>query len=162
HVVIVANCISQARIIFDEAAKFVAQSDKLSEHVWVREHIKTLEYKKKFGKLEVLSADKRAKMGKNLSAVFFDEPADFGVYQRELYDALISSQSNRRQPIFATLSSAGVALNSLGKELYDVAKAVKDGTKEDLQLLPVIFEAAPDDPWDDLATAKKANPSFGL
>ncbi len=162
HVVVVANSISQARVIFDEAAKFVEQSSKLKDLVWVRSNLKTLQLKKGYGVFEVLSADKTAKMGRNLSAVFFDEPADHGIYQREVYDALVYSQSNRRQPVFCTISSAGTRHDSLGRELYAVARDVANGTKIDTQLLPVIFEAKHEDAWDSIDTAKKANPSFGL
>lgn len=162
HVVIVANSISQARVIFDEAAKFVEQSTILSSLVWSRPNIKTLQMLKGYGVLEVLSADKNAKLGRNISACLIDEIAEGAPHSRAVYDAMIYSMSNRTQPALITISSAGIAQDSLGRELYEVARDVKNGVKQDPQLLPVIFEAGQDCQWDDIETAKKANPSFGL
>lgn len=162
NVVVVANSIQQAKIIFDEAAAFVEQSEVLSSLVWVRRNINTLELKKGYGELKVLSGEGKAKLGKNISAAFIDEVAENSPHMRTIYDAIMYSQSNRSQPVLASISSAGVSQDSLGRELYKVAKDVLTGVKEDPQLLAVIFEASPEDPWDSPKTAEKANPSYGL
>jgi phage terminase large subunit-like protein len=70
--------------------------------------------------------------------------------------------AKRRQPVLILMGHAGVDEESIAYEEYAYAKGVLSGTLADETLLPVVFEAAPEDDWQAEATWRKANPGFGV
>ncbi len=85
---------------------------------------------------------------------------------RESWEALTSPEASaaRSEPLVMALTTAGRRREGLGWELVEHARKVRDGEIEDRRLLPVIFEAPPDAPWDDPATAmaETCNPMLGI
>src|SRR3712207_2526364 len=67
----------------------------------------------------------------------------------------------RRHPLLLSISTATGNSAGIGKQLWDYAARVLDGTQEDERLFALVHAADPeDDPWDE-ATWIKANPSWG-
>src|SRR3712207_3021498 len=67
----------------------------------------------------------------------------------------------RRHPLLLSISTATGNSSGIGKQLWDYAGRVLDGTQEDERLFALVHGADPeDDPWDE-ATWVKANPSWG-
>ncbi len=164
HVVCVANSVKQAQTVFDEACQIINQSEELSAICKIYAHTKVIKCHETNGIMEVISGDGKAKLGKNYSLCCFDECADtnYADNQRKIYNALVYSQSNRAQPIFATLSSAGHDRFGLGFEQYQLAKSIASGQITQENFLPIIYEAPPGAAWDSLETAKQCNPAYGI
>lgn len=160
YVVICANSIDEADAIFEECARMCESNPKLDAITWVRRNIKKIERTKGYGQLQVLSSDKVGKFGKNLSAVFMDEVCSPGRHQKEVYTALLHSQENRANPIFACLSSAGHDRFGLGYELWSEAERAI-ATPEDFPNTHAVIYTT-NKQWDTLEAAQEANPSYGI
>ena len=109
--------------------------------------------------MKVLSADARTKHGFNAHAVLFDELHTQP--NRDLWDVLNSSMLSREQPITMVMTTAGTDTNTLCYEMWEYARAVRDGITVDDRFLSVIFEAQDGDDWHDVETWRKANPALG-
>lgn len=113
------------------------------------------------GFYRVLSADAYTKHGLNPHGIIFDELHTQP--NRDLYDVLDSATGARSQPLFLSITTAGVYdRNSICWEIYDYAKKVESGEFVDPSFLALIFEAAKEDDWTDPATWYKANPNLGV
>jgi phage terminase large subunit-like protein len=112
--------------------------------------------------LRVISADANTKHGGNTHLAVIDE---LHVQRdRDLYDVLRTSMAsqNRPQPLLVCVTTADFMRDSLCNSVYDYACKVRDGVIKDPTFLPCIYEAAKDEPWDDPATWRKANPNLGV
>jgi len=112
--------------------------------------------------LKVISADAGGKHGGLPHLVIVDELHEQD--DRELIDTLLTSMTstNRKQPLTIYLTTADYDRVSICNEVYDNAKAARDDPAHDPRLLPVIYEAAPADPWDDRRTWAACNPNLGV
>lgn len=108
----------------------------------------------------VLSAEAFTKHGKNPSIVLFDEL--HAQPNRELYDVMATGMGARKEPLMITITTAGHDRHSIGYEVHDYAKKVRDGVIEDDGFFPTIYAADPEDDWTQEATWKKANPNYGV
>jgi len=111
-------------------------------------------------KLEILSSDSGTKHGKNASCLIFDETHTFP--NRELYDAMATSQGARAQPLNISITTAGHDRESLCWELHSYAEKVRDGIVDDHAFLPCLFSANIDADWKDPKVWRKCNPSLGV
>lgn len=151
----------QAGIVYREAVQMVRASPVLSQMLEVVESTKRILFRDAGGFMRVLSGEAFSSEGINASAVNFDEL--HAQPDRRLWDALRYAGAARRQPITVSQSTAGVYnKETIGWEQYEYAKAVLAGDKVDVSFLPVVYEAAPEDPIDEPATWRKANPSLGV
>lgn len=152
----VAGDVKQAGAVFDEAKKMVFGSNALQR---VTEIFKTtIVCGRLQSNYQVISSKADTKHGQKPHAILFDElHTQKG---RELYDTLATGLGKRRQPLLAALTTAGNDFKSLCGEQYEYAKRVADGIVDDIELLPVIFEAseaaAINEPYEWI----KANPSI--
>jgi phage terminase large subunit-like protein len=161
EVYIAANDKGQAGIIYREAESMVRQSPDLIKRIQPVPSRKTMAYPGMRALLQALSADVKTKEGLNASAVVVDEL--HAMVARALWDALAYSGAARRQPLFLSVSTAGVYdETSIGWEQWEYARQVKDCTLIDWSFLAVIYAADPNDDWRDERTWKKANPSYGV
>jgi len=112
--------------------------------------------------LRVVSADADTKHGGNTHLAVIDElhvqP------NRDLVDVFQTSMAsaNRKQPLMLLITTADFMRESICNEKYDYACKVRDGIIADPSFLPVIYEAKPDDPWDDETVWAKANPNLNV
>ena len=95
----------QASIIFNESGNMVSSSPKLGEIVDVIPSRKTIVYKKTNSVYRALSAEVPTKEGLNIHALLFDEL--HAQKSRELRDTLRYGGAARRQPIIASITTAG-------------------------------------------------------
>jgi phage terminase large subunit-like protein len=109
---------------------------------------------------QVISADASTKHGFRPHGVVFDEM--HAQKNRNLYETLYKSMVKLRQPVMAIITHAGVDDEGICSEEYDYAKGVLGGYIEDETLLPVIFEAKPDDDWTSPDVWKRVNPGHGI
>lgn len=115
-----ASAKDQARIVFRQAKEMVEGSPKLLERI--RIYRDALEHEASQSIYKVLSADADVQEGINPHGVINDEVhAQPG---RELYDTLRSATIARDQPLFFSISNAGVSLKArdgsltIGGDLY--------------------------------------------
>lgn len=150
----------QAALIYRHASGMVAAEPELEARVLVRVSGKCLEYPAAGSFYRALSAEARSKHGFNSHAVVVDELHT----QRNasLLEVLESSMGTRRQPVFVSITTTDFARPSICNEKEDHAEKVAAGTVEDPEFLPVLYRADPSDPWDQEATWRKANPSYGI
>jgi len=161
EVYIVANDQQQAGIVYSEAVNMVDQSPLLAKRLDIRKSQKKILHAETRSILRALSSEKSGKHGYNSSLVLVDEVAF--LKDRELWDVLRYSTASREQPLIITISTAGyLASESIGKELYDYAKNVKEGKIKDEHFLPCIYEADADGDFRDSEQWYKANPSLGV
>lgn len=109
-------------------------------------------------RLVILSSEANSLMGKDAQLLLFDEIAFFK--DRRLYANLKGSQLNRKQPLSLAITTASDNEEGIGKELYDYAVKVKNGTINNPSFLPVLYAAEPSDDWTSPTTWAKANPSL--
>lgn len=155
----VANDEKQSGRIFAECNRMVVCSPELIEEIDIIRSELTLRYDRRFGTMRAISSNPDSAEGMNASAMFGDEMHKW--QSRELLDAIQWAGIARDQPLFGIITTAGSDLESPCFEEYVYACGVRDGTIEDEQYLPVIFEAPTGKDILDESTWKAANPSLG-
>lgn len=149
----------QAAIIYREAVKMIEASAGLTKLCHCVDSSKVINGPgRSFAK--ALSAEAPTKEGLNASAILFDEL--HAQPNRVLWDTLEYAGSARRQPFMLAITTAGSDKESICGEQYEYAKRVIVGEVPDTAFFAKIYEAGPDDNWEDEASAYKANPSLGI
>ena len=148
----------QAAIVFDTAKAMVEASPLLRRHV--RPYRRLLEVPRTGSIYRVLSSDVPTKHGLNPHGVIFDEL--HAQPNRELWDVLTTGVGARRQPLVFAMSTAGYDRSSICWEIWEYARAVRDGQVDDPTFLPVLYEAPEDARWDDRELWARVNPSLGV
>ena len=139
--------LEQAAILFNYAAKMVEMDDYLSQRLVIRSHKKEIVDPIGGSIYRVLSGEKKGKMGKSSSVIFFDELAEFG-RDRTLYDALMTSRGAHAEPLVFVFSTQAPDDKALLSELIDYGEAVKRGDIEDPTVVCCVYSAPMDaDPW---------------
>ena len=115
-----ANDREQASKVFSAAAAMIRMNKALFKKC------KILESQKKIVRLETnsfykaISADTNTKDGFNAHIVIYDEI--HASKNRKLYDLMKTSQGARRQPLFISITTAGVETGTVCHELYEYSK----------------------------------------
>ena len=152
---------NQAGIIFKTASQMVRLKPALAKRIKINEANKRLIYPMMSSFYQVMSADVPSKHGINANGVIFDEL--LAQPNRELYDVMTKGAGDaRRQPLNFILSTAGTNKRSICYEVYQKAKDILEGRREDPTFYPVIYGADPYDNWEDEQIWKKVNPSLGV
>lgn len=163
-VVIAAAKRDQARLILDVCKRMVNNSAlngvPLSKYVQVRrDH---LYFPDLDGTLKVISADAQKEMGLNPHAFIMDEGHVTMETNRELYDALLTAQAARENPLAIVITTAGATPSGPMYELYEYGVQVREGKRNDDRFGFVWYEGVPDLPVDDPRSWEGANPAVGL
>ena len=157
-----ANERGQAGIVFDESKAQLRFSPlrKLIEPHPIKSSTRTLLFPATSSKYTTLSKETSTKDGLSPHGLIFDE---LHASRGNLFRILThGSGAARRQPIHATITTAGYEVISVCHEEYEAAKKVIADEKYDEELLGVVFEADEKDDWTDPEVWKKANPSLGV
>jgi phage terminase large subunit-like protein len=149
----------QARILFDAAQNMVRRSPGFRSAFGVGVGANAIFQESTASRFAPVSSDAKALDGLNVQAAVCDEIASHKT--SEVYDVLLTAMGKRSQPLLLSISTATGNSTGIGKQLWDYATRVLEGTQEDERLFALIFTADPeDDPWEE-ATWIKANPSWG-
>lgn len=147
----------QARIVFGDAKRLVQQSG-LRDRIAV---LKSNLYREaSASKLEPLGADEDSLDGLNPHFISLDEIHKYR--SRAMIDVLETATGARQQPIVFKITTAGDDLQSVCGEEHNYACAILDRTLIDETYFAFIAHADPEDDWTAEATAKKANPNYGV
>lgn len=152
----------QAGRVFKAAAQMVRSDQFLSDHCIIRESKKEIELPHKFSTYKALSADSGNKDGRNISFCICDEIHSWKAKQgKELWDVLGSSFGARSNPLFLSITTAGIFNpNHFAFHEWQHAMAVAADPSIDPTFLPVLFQAAPDDDWTSEETWHEAMPGL--
>lgn len=149
----------QAGIVYNESANMAEASD-FAPHLMIRRSNKQIAYPRAKSLYQALSADVKTKEGLNIHGLIFDEL--HAQPTRHMWDTLRYGGASRRQPLLLAITTAGYDRQSICWEQHQYADSILRGTNTDWTFFPFIAAAAPDDPWDEETTWRKANPSFGI
>lgn len=156
----VAGDFQQASLVFNAAAQMVRTQPALSKMIRLNASTKNMSVKNTNSIYKVLSSEAGTKHGLSCSCCIFDE---IHVQKdRELYDTMATSMGAREQPLMLIISTVGNDTSSFAYEMYEYAKAIKDGVVKDDTVLPLIYEADADDDWTSEDTWKKAIPNLDI
>ena len=150
----------QASIVFGIAKRFVESDEYLSKHCKIYRN--AIVVPSTGSTMKALSSDSKSAHGLSASCVIADELHVWSKPDaRELYEALLTSQGARKQPLNIAITTAGTAEPTLWLDLHNYARKVQDGTVVDSSFLPAIWAAKKEDKWDDPEVWAKSNPSLG-
>jgi len=156
----------QAELVYKAAVQMVNQEPELDyEQGGI---LKILDSKKEIWNtetgsfLKVLSAEAYTKHGLNPSVVIFDEL--HAQPTRDLWDVMtFGAGAARKEPLWWVITTAGddPDRHSIGWEVHEYARRVRDGEIEDPAWYVKIYCANEEDDIFDEAVWYKANPSLG-
>lgn len=148
---------SQASLLFNKAARMVAFSDALSG---IYEVTKTgLFCPALMAGFRPLSGEAFGKHGLSPSANIGDEAHAWR--DGRLHTFLIQGMGARRQPLDATISTAG-EIKTYGHDLYQQSMALLADPDLDPETYVFNYAAEPNDDWTDPDVWAKANPNLGI
>ncbi|HMW44378.1 MAG TPA: terminase large subunit [Solirubrobacterales bacterium] len=148
----------QAGIVFGDSKIMVENSpDLLEELVVYKDSIVNRSTRSKY---QVRSKTVATSHGPRPHALLGDE---FHAQQnRDLFESMHRGTYKRRQPVTFLCTTAGDDDESICFEEWEYAAKVISGTHEDETLLPVIFEARPDEDWQSEQVWARVNPGLGV
>lgn len=156
-----AGDLNQARIVHQVASKMVKGSEALSSYAKVLDSTKRILCEGTDGIYRALSAEADLQEGLDWTAVFFDEL--HVQKKRVLFDTLASGGIARDEPLFLSISTAGVYdPESIGWEQWEYCRKVREGIIEDWEFFALAYYTEKDDDWLDEANWLRANPSLGV
>jgi phage terminase large subunit-like protein len=157
QVISAAGTREQASLVFDTARQVIMAHPTLRHMCRVyKKAIETADG----GIYKCVSADAFSAHGLSVSTLIFDE---IWVQKTpDLYEALVTSQGARKQPVNFLITTSGSDRSTICYELHSHAVKVRDGLVEDRTFLPVLFGAPENADWKDPATWRIANPNLGV
>lgn len=147
----------QSRIIFDETLNMVHQSPELNR--FVKKRKTDLYFPMAMAKFQPLGKNSDTLDGLNSHCVIMDEL--HSIKDRNLYEVMKQSQAARRQPLTVMITTAGTVRECIFDDIYAYACGITDGTFEDDNFLPMIYELDNREEWQDPKAWEKANPGLG-
>lgn len=164
-----ANSQKQASKIWTECRDILALSPQLKQ---ILEPIKSesrIVFEATRSMFAAISSSPQSAEGLNASGCVIDEIHRFNTIRDEdFFNALRWSGKSRRNPLFVTISTAGIFdPTSCGWKHYKVASDILKGINTQTDILPLIFEIDPEVDWSTKNPKceevwKKCNPSLGV
>jgi phage terminase large subunit-like protein len=154
----VATKKDQAKIIYDECARMVAQSPTLRKVLKKRKT--NIEFASNFSKLEALASDSDTLDGLNVHGAFFDEL--HAIKDRNLYEVIKQGMKARRQPMLTMITTAGTVREGIYDDIYDYAVKVIKKEVDDPSFLPWLYQLDSEEEYLDSSCWIKANPLLGV
>lgn len=161
QVIFAASDREQAGLGFKEAANIVRMDKRLVAATRIYDahnSAKKIVYRAEGVELQAISSDGAAQHGKTPAFVLVDE---IHVWKgRELWEALKSGMVKTSGTLMVIATTAGRGSENIGFEQYDYARRVALGEIDNPAYLPIIFEAANDNDWQDEALWHRVNPGL--
>ncbi|MGV1752494.1 terminase large subunit [Agrobacterium sp. CG674] len=161
QVIFAASDREQAGLGFKEAANIVRMDKRLVAATRIYDahnSAKKIALKSEGVELQAISSDGAAQHGKTPAFVLVDE---IHVWKgRDLWEALKSGMVKTSGTLMVIATTAGRGSENLGFAEYDYARKVALGEIDNPAYLPIIFEAAPGDDWQDEAVWHRCNPGL--
>jgi phage terminase large subunit-like protein len=146
----------QAGLLFDMTRKMVELDPTLSEASEVFRSSITYPKRKSF--IKKITSKSGTKHGQNAHGILYDEI--HVAPNRDLYDTLKTSQGQRSNPMFISITTPGHDKTSIAYNLYEYSKKILNGIIEDDTFWCVVYESEPEDDIYAEETWRKANPLY--
>lgn len=153
-----ATAQKQARLCFETAWHSVMATEGLKARIKVSAHNLLVKSNNTF--IRYISSEAGAIEGTNPSCVVFDE--EHLQTTNELRDALRLGMGARKNPLFLSISTAGVDKNLPYYTHINNCKKILNNLIQNERHLVVIYEPKEGADWRDRATWMQANPNFGV
>ena len=153
----------QAGLVYHAAMQMIEQDEDLEGLLKITDSKKLIVNKMTGTFMKVLSAEAFTKHGLNPTVVIFDEL--HAQPNRELWDVMtFGAGAARKEPLWWVITTAGddPDRNSIGWEVHEYARKVRDGEITDPYWYIKIYTAPEDADIFDEANWYKANPSLGV
>jgi phage terminase large subunit-like protein len=149
----------QAKLVFGEAKRMVAQSPPLKQRV--KPYRESLQLRQGEGVFLPVSSEAHTLDGLNPSGIIADEVHKWPT--RELWDVLDTATGAREQPLTLAITTAGDLEESIYAELRNYAESILEGTAapNDAFFAFVSTIDDGDDPLEE-STWRKANPNWNV
>lgn len=157
-VVLLANSMKQARLLFDESKVMIKSSPKLDKMFRVRRD--AIHYDKTHSKIEPQASDSEKLDGLNTHIGVFDEIHEYKNYK--LISVIKNSRQSRRQPLLVYITTAGYQLDGPLVDMVENGKDVLDGVITDERTFYFLASLDDKDDLDDCENWVKANPNLGV
>lgn len=156
----VATKKDQARIVFAEAERMVAQSPDLKKRI--KNYRDSLFIPGTASKFQPLSSDEDSLDGPRPQCIIVDELHAWGASGRKLWDVLANALGKRRSPLFYVITTAGSDRNSICWQQHEYVEKVLQGLIEDDNWFGWIAGLDEGDDWEDERNWLKSNPNLGV
>jgi phage terminase large subunit-like protein len=110
--------------------------------------------------IKAISSEASTAEGKGASLVIFDEEHE--QKDTQLRDNLRSGMAARRQPLFISISTAGMDKSKPYFKHLEKCKQILDGLSNNERHLVVIYTAEQNCDWEDQKVWEIANPNYGI
>tara|TARA_R100000935_G_scaffold43359_1_gene65732 strand:- start:8292 stop:9908 length:1617 start_codon:yes stop_codon:yes gene_type:complete len=151
----------QAGIGFREAANIVRMDKRLIAATRIYDAFnsaKQIVFNAENVTLRALSSDGGAAHGLTPTFTLIDE---IHIWKgRDLWEALRSGAAKVRDSLTVIATTAGRGAETLASEQYNYARRVALGEIDNPAYLPILFQAEPDDGWQDETVWHRANPGL--
>lgn len=159
QIVCLATKRDQARMVFDEASRMVAQSPDLRKVIKQRKS--DLYSRFNFGTYAPLASEARTLDGLNPHFISIDEL--HAILERNLYDVVKQATTARSQSLLSIITTAGLVRDSIYDTMYELDVALLDGLEgfEEPSRFVFLYELDNIDEWTDYHAWQKPNPGLG-
>jgi phage terminase large subunit-like protein len=156
----VATTKDQAKIVFSEAERMVAQSPFLKQKI--HSFRNNLHIKGTATKFQPLSSDSNTLDGLRPQCFVIDELHKWGFGARELWDTLANALGKRESPLLLVITTAGSDKQSVCWQQHEYVCKVLDGVLDDDTWFGWVCCLDDNDDYEDPKNWIKSNPNLGV
>ena len=157
----VATKLDQARLSYEALFQMIQKEPELAE-ITKKRRTDIYIAETNSSAMPIAFSEKKAD-GLNPSGAVCDE---LGAWQGEQglrqYQVIKSALGARKQPILASITTAGYVTDGIYDEMIRRATAVINGTSRETRLAPFLYMIDDPDKWDQINEIQKANPNLGV
>jgi phage terminase large subunit-like protein len=162
----------QAKLAFTEAEGIIGAGDadlwrkgQASRRFDAAETIKVQDYKNRItfpngSFIESLSSDAGTQHGRSPTMALVDELHSHK--KPDLWQVVRTGLAKTKGSLLVVITTAGRGQENLAYKVTDYARKVAHGDIKDPAFLPVLFEASPDEDWEDETVWHRVNPGLKL
>lgn len=153
-----ANSQKQSALIHREMAGIIRSTPWLKKRITIQNTLKRCHFRDDDVIYEAMSADASNAHGLSPLLTVVDEYHEFRT--TDLMDAIRSGQNKLRNTLLLIATTAGAGRDTPAYDFYAYAKDVAADPSIDPTFLPVIFEAFPEDDFQDENVWRETNPGL--
>ena len=157
----VATKLDQARLSYEALYQMIQKEPELAE-ITKKRRTDIYIAETNSSAMPIAFSEKKTD-GLNPSGAVCDE---LGAWQGEQgqrqYQVIKSALGARKQPILASITTAGYVNDGIYDEMIRRATAVINGTSRETRLAPFLYMIDDPDKWDQISEIQKANPNLGV
>lgn len=157
-IILLANSMKQARLLFDESKKMIQSSPALKKRF--RTLRDAIHYDKTFSKIEPQASDSERLDGLNTHIGIFDEIHEYKDYK--LINVIKNSRGSRDQPLLIYITTAGYQLDGPLVDYYEQGVDVLNGVIDDERTFYYLASLDSADEFDRPEMWVKASPNMGV